>query len=363
MKKIAYISTTLSNGASGGSQFSSAALKIFSKLPNAVIQSIVLNADPAPADFKIKTASSKIFIKALGLIFFCNGVHPVSAYRLLKILLKSKPDVIWLDTSLLGILIPLIKLTNQRANIYVHFQNFEYGLMRGKSKYVLPTDIAAAYVNEFISARFANASLVFHDTDKAAIEKAYGAHNAQVLSLPVNDIYDPLIVEDKIDYDILFVGSAWYANIEAIEFISNFIAPQLPHLRFLVVGAGLEKYSTKFERSNLRVMGYVESLANIYMRSRLVVAPIFSGGGIKVKIAEALMFGKHVVASPFAGIGYEKCTESVHVVRDKSEYCSAIEILLSSKLNSKTARCDFQSNFSTENYMIKLKELLRIYSD
>jgi glycosyltransferase involved in cell wall biosynthesis len=49
----------------------------------------------------------------------------------------------------------------------------------------------------------------------------------------------------------------------------------------------------------------VEDLADLYRRADFVVAPIFSGGGMKVKTAEALSYGKTVVGTPEALRGYE----------------------------------------------------------
>ena len=42
-----------------------------------------------------------------------------------------------------------------------------------------------------------------------------------------------------------------------------------------------------------------------YRNSKFVVAPIFDGSGMKTKVAEALMYGKKIVGTPEAFVGYE----------------------------------------------------------
>ena len=57
----------------------------------------------------------------------------------------------------------------------------------------------------------------------------------------------------------------------------------------------------------------------------MYVAPVFSGAGMKVKIAEALMYGIPIIASPHALIGYDLSNiNSVIKCRNSIEYSKAI---------------------------------------
>src|SRR5437667_5996881 len=49
--------------------------------------------------------------------------------------------------------------------------------------------------------------------------------------------------------------------------------------------------------------GFVEDLRAVYAQSRVYIAPIFTGGGIRTKIVEAMTAGVPVVSTRFAPLG------------------------------------------------------------
>ena len=56
---------------------------------------------------------------------------------------------------------------------------------------------------------------------------------------------------------------------------------------------------------NVKIIGYVENVVDLFFYAKAFICPIFSGAGMKVKIAEALMYGKTIIGTSFACIGYE----------------------------------------------------------
>ena len=66
----------------------------------------------------------------------------------------------------------------------------------------------------------------------------------------------------------------------------------MEHLKFL-------------ETSNVKVIGTVDNLDELYIKAEAVVIPIFSGGGMKVKTAEAMMYGKKIYGTEEALTGYD----------------------------------------------------------
>ena len=52
------------------------------------------------------------------------------------------------------------------------------------------------------------------------------------------------------------------------------------------------------KRPGVVIEGFVPDLADVYATAELVVAPIFSGSGTKVKVLEALSHGLPVVTTP-----------------------------------------------------------------
>ena len=56
----------------------------------------------------------------------------------------------------------------------------------------------------------------------------------------------------------------------------------------------------------MKIIGGVEQLAPYYNNADIVIAPLFSGGGMKQKTAEALAYGKTFVGTMESMQGYEE---------------------------------------------------------
>lgn len=98
---------------------------------------------------------------------------------------------------------------------------------------------------------------------------------------------------------------AVYDVTEFIRFICG-----LNNAKLVVVGKNMEEIKEKASVSeNIVVEGTVEELGKYYAAADVMVVLIFMGGGMKVKAAEALMYGKTIFASKEALEGYE----AVHV--------------------------------------------------
>ena len=136
------------------------------------------------------------------------------------------------------------------------------------------------------------------------------------------------------------------------------IAPRLRRLRIVAVGSGLEKINHCRTHPKMEVKGFVNDLTSVYREAMAVVAPIFSGGGMKVKIAEALMHGKLVIASPFAAIGYEACGEqSIRLALSADDFEAQIFRLCDDSYNQQS-RADYEKLFSLEAGLQHVREII-----
>ena len=93
-----------------------------------------------------------------------------------------------------------------------------------------------------------------------------------------------------------------------------------PKIKFplVVVGSGYEKLIKK-NFKDVIFTGKINDLSKIYKNANLVVAPIFSGSGMKTKIAEAASYGKTVFGTSEAINGYEKFLNKICIVCDDED--------------------------------------------
>ena len=106
--------------------------------------------------------------------------------------------------------------------------------------------------------------------------------------------------------ELLFVGSmGYYPNIDAVVGFAHTALPLIrasrADVRLRVVGKEpAHVVRALHDGLTIDVTGPVPDIRPYYDSASVVVAPIQSGAGTRIKILEALMFGKAVVATPTA---------------------------------------------------------------
>ena len=122
--------------------------------------------------------------------------------------------------------------------------------------------------------------------------------------------------EDEADYipsdepTLFHIGSMnWAPNVEGIEWFLDEVWPEIqerhPEIEFYIAGYAIpEKLYARNER-NVHVVGAVP-VANDFMLSHdLMVVPLLSGSGIRIKIVEAMALGKVVITTSVGAQGLD----------------------------------------------------------
>ena len=109
---------------------------------------------------------------------------------------------------------------------------------------------------------------------------------------------------------LLFVGNMGYwPNRDAVRFLIDEIVPALRRrlssaFELQLVGSGrLPAAWTEQLPPEVRWSGHVQDLQSVYATSHVVLAPIRTGGGTRVKILEAFAYGRPVVATRLGAEG------------------------------------------------------------
>ena len=95
------------------------------------------------------------------------------------------------------------------------------------------------------------------------------------------------------EYDLCFVGNMGYRpNIIAAEYLCKIILPELnklnPTIRVLLAGARPSQRVKALATKNVIVSGWMEDIRSAYNKSKVFVAPIFTGIGQQNKVLEAM---------------------------------------------------------------------------
>ena len=169
--------------------------------------------------------------------------------------------------------------------------------------------------------------------DKEKFEQEYKLYNTVLIPVGAEISDDCGVLEN---YNFLFVAKMSYpANEEGALWLINEILPRvnktLPDAKLYLVGKDPTDliYDASKGNENIIITGKVDSLDPFYKSCNLVVVPIMTGGGVNVKLLEALGYNKYVVTTS-KGVEGTNFINSKHlfISDDPEEFANqCIEIL------------------------------------
>ena len=110
---------------------------------------------------------------------------------------------------------------------------------------------------------------------------------------------------------LFFLGSMdWMPNYEGIIWFLKNVWPSIlkanPSLHLYIAGRNFPKWLKKTHYPNAKIVGEVKDAAEFMNSKGIMIAPLLSGSGIRVKIIEAMALGKTVISTSIGaeGINY-----------------------------------------------------------
>ncbi|MBR6583294.1 MAG: glycosyltransferase family 4 protein [Treponema sp.] len=260
---------------------------------------------------EVEYYSSKFITFFYSLLGFCDGL---TSRKLSYIKRKAiNFDFIFISTIKYGKILKYIKKTKTKTIVFAH--NFESDFVRQyinsmsymKKLFYLPLKyatknnekVALKKVDYFCTLNLRDSNLYFKNMRRQAD-----------IFLPIsfsdkfNEIEYERYLKEKIEPYLLFIGSDFFGNTEGLFWFIENVLDSID-IRLIVCGSGMDKYKQKYNSKKITFLGYVEDLNKLYYQATAVVLPILSGGGMKTKLAESLMYGKTIFGTPEAFEGYD----------------------------------------------------------
>lgn len=303
---------------SGGGGFTETVRRTLSEIPNCRVITRLI----APG----LSFSGRIVNALHGYVY---GVTPKIEDELVGICRNERVDVLFAGYTYFGQLCrnvkrrcPTVRIVSLASNVEVVYSWEVFRVAR--SRVLLWAVLhALIYLNERWQLSVSDCFLGLNKRDAECFLRIYGHAPDNLLGMVLPDSYRNDVAEEG-EY-ALFVGSRFPPNEFAVRWIARHIAPKSP-IAIKVVGKGFESLRSEFQDvPNLEIVGTVDSLASYYNGARFVMSPIFHGSGMKVKTAEALMFGKRILGSREALEGYEvEGMPNVLQCQNEEDFLSAI---------------------------------------
>ncbi len=138
------------------------------------------------------------------------------------------------------------------------------------------------------------------------------------------------------DFCLQYIGALdWRPNLEALDWFIDKVWKVLkikyPTLMFQVAGRNAKDSYVKYLSSKgIEFMGEVKSSREFLSQSGIIVVPLFSGSGIRVRVIEAMYMGKPIISTSFAisGIPAED-GKQILLADDDNAFVRSVDKLIS----------------------------------
>ena len=344
--------------------------------------------DEIPNEFKKRAKYKSIFkntdVTAKGAFFnlFSSESYFVSRFHFKEFrdeielkLKETKFDIIHLEGVFLGDYIPLIRKFSG-AKIILRAHNVEHLIWERmlenaknpiKKKYL---QIQNQRLKNFESNVFSKVDAIITITkyDADFIKKMNP--KLKVYNSPTGiDLQRYKIEKEKLEKGTVFhFGSMdWMPNLEAVKWFLNEVwKPQFlnqNNLKLVLAGRFMPEQIQKESRGNINVITEVKDNIDFYNCHEIMLVPLLSGSGLRIKIIEGMAMGKCIVST---GIGAEGIPvtngKNILIANTKEEFSKYLTLLsqddnLKSNLG-KEARKFIEENFDNEKIV---KALIHFY--
>lgn len=219
-------------------------------------------------------------------------------------------DVVFIDRSVFGIIAKKLKKAGYKGRVISFFHNVEVPYFEAKLGKKPGRGIVIRCVdnNDRYACRYSDKIITLNPRDDDEIFRRYRRRG---------DVIIPVAFKDKYQRDsypaamtaqqplCLFLGAYFPPNNEGILW---FVQNVLPHvnIRMKVVGKGMARLKEEEPAlKDIEVIGDAPDLLPYFEAADIMVLPIFKGSGMKVKTCESLMYGKNIIATDEAFVGYD----------------------------------------------------------
>ncbi|SHE30938.1 Glycosyltransferase involved in cell wall bisynthesis [Mariniphaga anaerophila] len=301
------------------------------------------------AEFRLVDVPARIspFSAAFNLIF---SVQPYNAVRFiskpfangLKKLLKEKEfDIIQLEGLYVCPYIPLIRKYSN-AKIVYRAHNIEHeiwertaALSKGLRRFYLK--ILSKRIKVFEKGFINRYDLIVPITERDGIilDKMGNVRPAHVSPTGIETTV--LIPHSKnLEHPSLFhIGSLeWAPNQEGIIWFIDKCWPKIhekfPNLKFYIAGRKAPDWLVRrFDAPNIVFMGEVEDAYEFMNSKSIMVVPLFSGSGMRIKVIEGMALGKPIVSTPIGTEGIStQSGRNILIADNEKEFVADVERLI-----------------------------------
>lgn len=243
--------------------------------------------------------------------------------KIIKRLDKHKYDIIYVEFTKNSFVHK--RLYKTKVPIITRVHNIEYDYFKNyfknkKSSYSF-YNLITIKNRERLSIYYSKRVLVLTKEDQKRLLELYGEKNLSKIDILPVCIEKPNLLENENYNDylpdnyILITGSLWYgSNLKGVEWFIKEVWNNLSkrkeiiekQLKLVIAGSNPANSLLSLIDDNESIILYKnpKDISFFFKFASVYVAPIFTGSGMKVKVAEALSYGLPIIGTNHVFIGY-----------------------------------------------------------
>ena len=294
----------------------------------------------------------------LGNLFFSSKAYHVERFTFsgftnawIKLLEEEEFDIIQVESLYLSSYVPAIRAflaeKSLSTQLVYRAHNVENEIWNRKARN--EKSLLKRYYFEITASRIRSYELQvvrsgMYDGIVAITKRDAGSFQRMNNKLPVEPIgvgidiealgYTPNRPDDYEYPSVFYIGSLdWLPNVEGLDWFLNKVWPiiygRYPDVPLYIAGRSMPPRFQALRKDRVTSLGEVDD-AYSYMKSKaIMVVPLFSGSGMRVKIIEGMALGKAIVATPVAaeGIPYWR-GDNILIADDPVDFANAVGILI-----------------------------------
>ncbi|MBS1782274.1 MAG: glycosyltransferase [Bacteroidetes bacterium] len=246
----------------------------------------------------------------------------VFARKLQNLIEDEEPNVVQFESIYLATYIPDIRKYST-AKIVLRLHNVEYQIWERLAIEASP--LRRIYLKDLCNRikRFeveawneADYLLAITAADQEVIRQQVSPHKVAIVPIGISfeAIQGQKTKERWVGYHIGAMD--WLPNSEAISWFLDEVWPLLhktiPTFEFYFAGRNMPGSFEKFEQNGVTCAGEVSDAKDFISDKKILIVPLRSGGGIRVKILEAMAAGKVVISTDVGMQGIEALEPGQH---------------------------------------------------
>lgn len=292
---------------------------------------------------------------------------------LAHLLTTNNYDVIQLETLYMSQYIDVIK-SNTRAPVVLRSHNLEFEIWERRA--INESNFFKNRYLNLLSKRLKNfevemlgaydAIVPITERDKQHYERLGEVPAMHVC--PVGAQPEPFNF-DQVEFPSVFFlgGLDWAPNQDGLQWFLHKVWPKVsqqhPNCKFYIAGRNAPKNLLSENIANVKVLGEIDDAAKFMRTKSVMVVPLFSGSGMRVKIIGGLNLGKAIVTTSLGAEGIDAEDGHDMILADTpDDFIAAIVELLNDRSKVELLGRN-GANFVRENFDLKriAQDLINFY--